>query len=167
MDKIEKAVFDTGPLLHLSEIQQLKVVEIVHKKYISYEIGKELTKYHAPLKNVNNLTIGKLSADSKNRAKIIADRYDLDLGESTGISLAKQEKIALFLTDDLDTREVGKRLGLSVHGTLGIITRAFREGMITKNQTLQMFREIATGSTLFITQDILNFVKSEIQNYKN
>jgi len=38
--------------------------------------------------------------------------------------------VNLFLTDDLDAREMGKKFGLEVHGSVGIIARAYRECLI-------------------------------------
>lgn len=40
------------------------------------------------------------------------DQYALGTGESTSIALAKQEKVSLIFTDDLEARDVASTYGL-------------------------------------------------------
>jgi len=100
MQKIEKAFFDTGPLLHLYEIKSEAIAQIVKKKFISPEVDRELSKHKIRHKAI----IKQLTSTSKDLAKSLQERYNLDLGEAESISLAKQENISLFFTDDLDAR---------------------------------------------------------------
>ena len=106
-----------------------------------------------------------LGPKSKDRSKLISEKYSLDLGEATSISLAKQEKINTFLTDDLSTRIVAKEFGLKVHGTVGIVLRAFRIGSITKKKSIQVIQDLYKKSSLFITADLVNYAIKEIRKY--
>ncbi len=45
MEKIEGASFDAGPLIHLSEITQLSLLELVDKKIIGEEVYEEYKKH--------------------------------------------------------------------------------------------------------------------------
>ncbi|MBI5072502.1 hypothetical protein HZA99_01660 [Candidatus Woesearchaeota archaeon] len=166
MAKIGDAVFDTGPFLHLHEVHALSTLEVIQKKSITQEIKNELERYSVPLHKVKSLSIKQLSLRYKNIAKILVEAYEIDLGEATAIALAQQERISLFFTDDLEAREVAKRFHLNVHGTLGILLRAFREKKISKKEVIIIVKKISNDSTLFLTSDLVNWILKEIEAYK-
>ena len=60
------------------------------------------------------------------------------------------------MTDDLDARQVAKEYNLKVHGSIGIIMRAFRNKIISKDQAIEKIKELKVKSSLFITQDLIN-----------
>jgi predicted nucleic acid-binding protein len=159
-----KVVSNTGPILHLSEIKLSKALEIFQKILIPEEVSNELKKHKAFLPKI--VSIKPLSAESKDKTKAFANEYDLDLGESQAIALALQEKADYFITDDLDAREVAKRLNLEVHGTIGIILRAFREKLIERKEAISKIKELQTSSTLYITNDLIESIIGEIENFK-
>jgi len=166
MAKLEKAVFDTGPFLHLHESGQLVIVEIVENKYVSREVEQELQKYAIPFNKVQNLWVKTIFPENRTIVKILSERYDLDLGEATSMALAKQEKILLFFTDDLEARDVAKTFGLEAHGTLGLLLRAFREGELNYQEALQATDALFHRSSLFITSDLLQWIKLEIKQFR-
>ncbi len=53
----------------------------------------------------------------------------LDEGELEALTLCDRLKVRTFLTYDLDARDAGKQLGFEVHGSVGVIARAYREGL--------------------------------------
>ena len=93
--------------------------------------------------------------------------YELDLGEVAAIALARQEGILLFLTDDLDARLVASSLGLTVHGSVGILLRAFRENILAKDEVISKVIMLETQSSLYITRDLINYVIREIKEYRD
>jgi len=76
------------------------------------------------------------------------------------------EDISLFFTDDLDARFVALSLGLTVHGSVGILLRAFRKKMLTKEGVISKVRMLETQSSLFITRDLIIFIIKEINEYR-
>ncbi len=88
------------------------------------------------------------------------------MGEAAAITLAQQEGISLFFTDDLVARLVALSLGLKVHGSVGILLRAFRENLLTKDDVVSKIGMLEKDSTLFITQDLINYILREINKYK-
>lgn len=58
--------------------------------------------------------------------------WGLGAGESSVISLTKTLPDAIAVLDDLAARRCATALGLSVTGTLGLLLRAKREGLIEK-----------------------------------
>ena len=84
----------------------------------------------------------------------MASSYNLDLGEVEAISLCMQEGIKLLFTDDLEARIVAKSYNIEVHGTIGILVRSFREGILTEKEVIAKLELLRTKSSLFLTKDL-------------
>lgn len=54
----------------------------------------------------------------------------VDRGEAEAVALAQAEPGSLLLTDDRKARKTAKDLGIQVQGTLGILARAKRQGVV-------------------------------------
>ena len=54
---------------------------------------------------------------------------EIDLGEVQAIALARERGTVLII-DDLDGRLLARRLGVEVTGTIGVLVRAKRQGLI-------------------------------------
>ncbi len=158
-----KAVSDTGPLLHLSEIHFSKALSIFSSLLVPQEVAFELKKAKVPI--TKKIRVINLHAQSKDTTKLLTNQHGLDMGEAEAIALALQEKISIFLTDDLDARQVAKIFHLEVHGTIGIILRAYREKIIDKKSALEATHTLKTASSLFITQDLINEVLRAIEDF--
>jgi len=161
---VHKVVSNTGPILHLTEINLRQALNIFPKILIPEEVANELRKSKVPIPK--NCETKKLASEYKDAVKILANQYNLDFGESEAIALALQEKLRMFFTDDLDAREVARNYHLEVHGTVGIILRAFRDGVINKKTAIEKMKEIKTASSLFITQDLIEETINAIKDYK-
>jgi predicted nucleic acid-binding protein len=159
-----KAVSDKGPIIHLSEINLIKAFDIFSMVAIPEEVEKELK--NSKITIFNKIKILKLSPDFKDKVKILTNQENLDLGEAFAIVLAMQEKTDYFLTDDLDARNVAIKYNLEVHGTIGIILRAFREKIIEKKTAMERVNELYSKSSLFITKDLVENVLKAIEDFK-
>src|SRR3989344_787342 len=161
MAKIE-AVFDAGPFIHLQEIMQLNLTVQFKKILTTPEILEECKRIETVIRELKNVEERKLTAESKNLAKLLLEKYDLDLGEATGIALCKQEKVKFFFTDDLEAKGTAQMLGFESHGTIAIILRAYREKLLTKEETKKVIEKLYQHSTLFFTKDLLDWTIREI-----
>lgn len=161
MEKIRPAVFDTGPFIHLQEIQQLRLLNSFESIFTTPEIMEE---WNNPVK-LANVSIKELTAPSKDFTYYLIEKYNLHLGEATGISLCRQEKIPLFFTDDLDARETALSLGLGSHGTLAIVLRYLRKGLLTKQESIDLIEILYTKSSLFLTGNLKDSIIAEILRF--
>ncbi|MBI4170566.1 MAG: hypothetical protein HY514_02645 [Candidatus Aenigmarchaeota archaeon] len=169
MAKIEKAISDSGPLIHLAQIGSLKALRIIKKIYIPEEVYNETCSSNflgsKEIKSLGLILVKNLDNASKDMAKIIAEEYSLDIGESQCIALASQDNIKLLFTDDLSARVIAENSGLEVHGTVGIILRAYKKGIMSKKAAIQSIRYLKEKSSLFITSDLIEYILKEIEKY--
>ena len=159
-----KAVSDTGPIIHLNEINLINSFDIFSELIIPEEVERELKSNKIPI--FKKIKILKLSPDLKDKIKILTNQENLDLGEAFAIVLAMQEKADYFLTDDLNARNIAIKYNLQVHGTVGIILRAFREKIIDKKTAIEKVNELHAKSSLFITKDLVDSILIAIEEFK-
>ncbi len=158
-----KSVSDTGPYIHLTEIDQLQILRLFLPLGIGPEVENELRG--RKLKKPKFATSIAPNPKAKELINILVLQYELDLGEAESIALVRQENARLFFTDDLDARESAKALGIEVHGTIGILLRGFREQKIGKKETIEKLRALL-DSSLFVTPALVDFAINEVQRYK-
>lgn len=159
-----KVVSNTGPLIHLNEINLSKALEAFDNIYIPQEVKNELIKHKIQV--LKKIKVINLKAKFKDVAEILVNKFALDLGEAQSIALALQEKAHYFLTDDLDARTVANLHSIEAHGTVGIILRAFREKIINRETAIKKVNELYTLSSLFITKDLIEHIVKSIKEFK-
>ncbi len=152
-----KAVSDAGPIIHLAELSAIKALKIADTA-TTIIVMEELDKY----KIRSSLKI--IKADN-NKTAFFADKYNIGLGEASCISVCINERIQLIFTDDLDARMAAKKEGLEPHGTVGILLKAYKHKIFTKNQILEILHSIKEKSTLFITQILINQAITALKNH--
>ena len=161
---VSRSISDTGPIIHLTEIDSLVVLDIFSEILIPEEVSNELrlskTLIHKKIK------IFGIRPEFKNNVKVLTNQENLDLGEASAIIISIQEKADCFLTDDLDARNVALKYNLEVHGTVGVILRAFREKIINKKVAIEKIKELHTNSSLFITEDLINEVIGAVEEFE-
>lgn len=128
-----KVIVDTGPLLFLSKIDRLSILEkfgqiLVPTGVISEIKHKQDEALTAVVKATKDwLSIGTVK--DKNLFKVLSK--ELDEGESEVICLALEQKAKWVILDDHDARRFAHRYGLNVIGTLGILAWAKKKSFIT------------------------------------
>jgi predicted nucleic acid-binding protein len=75
----------------------------------------------------------------------------LDPGETELLALAQSLADPLLLLDDEVARAEARRLGLRLCGTLGVLVRAYRKGLLTLDQVELLLREIAARPDIWIS----------------
>ena len=162
-----RAVSDSGPIIHLAEVNcfhvlRLRIAEVV----IPAAIYNEVTRYNRPgskeLKE-SGIAVIELSEEEKVLAKRLCSTYGIEVGEAEGISLCISRGYDLFFTDDADARDVGELYSIEVHGTAGIIAKAFRSGSLSYEKTKQVMLELHKKSSLYMTQRVYKIVMEMIE----
>ena len=96
------------------------------------------------------------SAQDKKKLELL---YDLDRGEAEVIILAKEKNIQQVLIDERVARLEAKILNLEIIGTLGILLKAKKKGLIAEIKPL-IYKMLDNG--IWIKEGIVQGVLSEV-----
>jgi predicted nucleic acid-binding protein len=126
-------VSNTGPLAVLGKAQLLFILQELHEEVlVPRAVELELkAKTEGVLMFTTNPWIKV--ADVRNKELVKGLMLSVDQGEAEAIALALRQN-ACLLIDDLLGRKAAKRLGLLIHGTLGLLIAAKNKGIITSVQ---------------------------------
>lgn len=167
MDK--EGVSNSGPLIHLAQIGRFKLLSMFSKIYIPRKVYEEVSIPDKPgeaeLRSAENIEVlGVLESEVESiKARICVK---LDEGELQALCLCEKLGVNLFLTDDLDARETGKKLGFEVHGSVGIIARAYRECLVDLRETENALKALYEVSSLFVAKEIIEMALKELRRFK-
>ena len=131
---MRKIISNTSCLIALSNIGKLDILrELYGSVYVTKEVmgefGEQLPEW---------VTI----CEVKDKMKTRLIQNTLDLGESSTIALALEEKDSLLILDDGKARRFAKGLGLMFTGTIGVIIKASQVGLsIDIKEIITEFRE--------------------------
>ena len=87
----------------------------------------------------------------------------LDRGERDALALLESFAGCLLFCDDAAARLAAESLGFSVHGTIGILVRSIRVGSRTRQDAIDVLRQIPHKSSLHISGQLLETVIAEVE----
>ncbi len=126
-------VSDSSPLIHLSRIGRLGLLrDLFGEVLIPEAVYREVVVEGGDRPGAREVArapwirVAGIRSEHLKRALMLL----LDEGEAEAIVLALEAGASLVLLDDREARLQAKRLGLQVTGTLGILLRARRLGLI-------------------------------------
>jgi predicted nucleic acid-binding protein len=157
------AVADTGPLIHLAEIGCLTLLSIFAELHIPEGVWQEASRPPTIRESLTSAKQHVLQQDEI--VKFTADHGfgKLQSGELESLLLCSKLSVQVLLTDDLAVRKAAKVLGLIPVGSLGIIARAHRLGLITRDAAERHLRDLYTMSSLFVTPTIVELAIERLQ----
>lgn len=150
------AVADTGPLIHLAEIDCLPLLAIFEDLHIPEAVWEEADR---PPTIRQDLTFAKRHVVPREQVASFTAEHGLQKlqsGERESLLLCLRLEVPVLLTDDLAVREAAKVLGLTPVGSLGVIARAHQKGLISLGVAEHHLRALQTVSSLFVTQTIVD-----------
>jgi predicted nucleic acid-binding protein len=148
------AVVDTGPLIHLHEIDQLEIITAVFSnlhlpEYVEREIRNEPILQFIHLHS-DRITVHQNPESELFSIKDAYSAYQLHLADLAVLNLLTKIVDAVAVTDDLALRKAIESSGRTVVGTIGIIFRGFKLEVIDKGQLIHMVDRIFNDSTLYL-----------------
>ncbi len=164
---IRIAVSNTGPIIHLSEVGYLHCLRIVDNLFIPKSVESEIRSKNAPGKNelrdAGWITTKELDGIQKEKADKMAKDFSIDQADAEAIVLARTNDIKLLFTDDKSAREIAEYYGLEVHGSAGIIARAYRSKILTYEEVKEALERLYQDSSLYITDRVYKIVLDLIE----
>jgi predicted nucleic acid-binding protein len=120
-------IADTSCLIALSKIEAIELLnelyeEVFITEEIALEFGENLPEW-ITIENVKNKKYQQLL------------ELHLDIGEASAIALALEKIDVLLILDDLKGRKEAEKLGFRITGTLGILFKAKKQGLIVELKT--------------------------------
>jgi predicted nucleic acid-binding protein len=121
-------ISDTACLIGLTNIGQITILQQMYGSIIvTPEVLKE---YGAPLPDW--IVIQEVSDYKKINA---FDKF-IGIGESSAIALAMETENSTLIVDDRRARQLALNLGLEIIGTLGVLIKAYKKGIIHNLDTI-------------------------------
>ena len=153
-------VSDSSPLIHLSQIGRLSLLkEFFGGLLIPPAVYREVViegRGRPGSEEVREASWIRVVEIRNNHLKKLL-QFILDEGESEAIALALEANASLVLLDDREARIQAKRLGLQVTGTLGVLLRAKKLGLIKSlREELDKLKETGFRISKSLEKEILN-----------
>ena len=162
------AVSNAGPLIHLSKIGLLHLLrEIFGEIVIPKEAWVEVVEKGLERGDPDALIVKeagwlKVEEDPEG-ADELAERAGMHRGEACAILLARSAGVPILL-DDAGARRFAEGLGLTVVGSLGVVVRAVRLGLITPEEGLEALGRLA--STMRVSVDVYERARKAIERMR-
>lgn len=119
---------DTSCLILLRKVGTLNLLPLLYQEvFITETVFNEFNEYIS-------IPFRKVAIANFDFFQLLS--LHLDPGEASVICLASEKTDCLMILDDLKGRKVANSLGLSFTGTLGLLVKAKRAGLIDKIEPL-------------------------------
>lgn len=138
-----RVVSDADVLIHLSKLGKLSLLQSLYKEVALPEHVKSeiITKEDPELQKAFNSFL-KVFETSKDKTDDIAKRHHIHVGEAHVKALGEKLNAALFLSNERKVRKAAKEEGFMVSGTVGIILKATKKGLISESEAKSLFEKM-------------------------
>lgn len=122
MNRPESIVIDTSSLIALERINLLDILCRMYREVLIPEsVLQECGEVSLPCLSITRI--------KSNLMKLLITDLNLGKGEAEVIALADQKRLTVVI-DDSKARRVAENMGLKLTGTIGVLLRAEKEGLI-------------------------------------
>jgi predicted nucleic acid-binding protein len=155
-------VSDSGPLIALSKIKHLDILEKFFGEIIIPEaVWIEVVEKGEGRPGAQDVKVSPWIKVNKvkNKIGIEALKHEIGIGESEAIILAMELNANIVLIDDKIARGIAESMGLKVAGTLSIIYEAINNKVINENfkEIIQIMRK----KNIWISDEIIDIFEKD------
>ena len=90
----------------------------------------------------------------------------LHTGELSSIALCLQLRADIVLLDDKLARMEADRMSCHILGTIGILLKATRQGLLDTSKTAQLIEDLTYQHGMFISKKLLTQIGEELQTIR-
>lgn len=169
--KLKGVVVDAGPLIHLTEIDSISLLNIFSALHIPDAVWSETVGQKRVTQEmlIKSGIVQRHSLLPQETERFIADHRleDLDEGERECLCLCRKIEIPFVLTDDLAVREAAKHLNVVPVGSLGVIVRACKTGVISLPEAEKKMNDLYDVSSLYVTRTIVELAIEQLHRQQS
>lgn len=162
---IQTVVSDAGPLIHLDELQCIDLLSDFSEVWVPATVAQEALQHRPELRKAPAFESFRCPADRPNHPdlKLLARSFGLHRGEMAALTLLRHLPSGIFLTDDAAARLAAKSLGYRTHGTIGLLLRAIRRHLRSRDEVIEILEELPDRSSLHIQKALLEEVLEQLR----
>ena len=140
-------VCDAGPLIHLDEVGCTELLADFPQVLVPLAVWDEVAKYRPNALTQSTVHFRKVTrtAALSTELDVLSRLLGLHRGELEALQVAQTQPGCLVLTDDTAARLAARNLGLTTHGTIGVLLRAIRRKQKTKSEVAIVLRSLPTA----------------------
>ena len=158
-----EAISDTGPILHLHEIDRLYALNVFNGLFIPTLVADELRVWGLNISNLGiSAGISVMTVDSGRRVEVLEDvsNSPIQPADAEVLILAEDDGFKKpVLTDDMRLRKRLESRGALVVGSVGVLFRAYHIGMLERNELDMAVVALFEESTLHLSPAFRAYVR--------
>jgi predicted nucleic acid-binding protein len=156
----EAIIADSSPLIGLAKIGQLALLpQLARRVIVPPAVLDEVVDPAISAPGAREIARSRwMEIITPDPAAVAPLLILLGAGEAEAMALAQRETSAVLLLDDLRARKIAARLNLRRMGTVALLGRAKREGLVDK---LQPLLELLVNSGIYIRQELVDAALKE------
>lgn len=160
---MREAISDTGPLLYLYEINRLEATQIFERLFVPPMVAEELRFYGMdPLDLGGEVRVRIVPVSERNRTEVLAKENGslIHPADAEVFVLSRQDGFKMpVLTDDLALRRRLEMHGTVVTGSVGVLVRAYRMGLLQRDSLESAVDALFDQSTLHLSHAFRVYVR--------
>lgn len=169
--RVSKALSDTGPILHLHEIERLDALGVFAQIEVPARVALELERLGLPPAAIRGrlggaeLVVTAPRTEQGDEGDEIGENGLLQPADRQVLALASRSRFRLpVLTDDLALRRrVEQESGVAV-GSVGLLVRSFKLGRCRRSDLDQAVEALMSRSSLHMSRPIRRYVLELIRD---
>ncbi|MBI2877928.1 MAG: hypothetical protein HYY20_13715 [Candidatus Tectomicrobia bacterium] len=160
---MREAISDTGPILHLYEINRLETLQIFEQLFLPSMVAEELRLYGMdPLDLGGEVRVCVVPVSEQNRTEVLAEEggFLIHPADAEVFVLSREDGFKMsVLTDDLALRRRLEMHGTVVTGSVGVLVRAYRTGLLQRDSLEIAVDALFDESTLHLSHAFRVYVR--------
>jgi uncharacterized protein len=155
-------IADSSPLISLAIIEQLELLpQLYQRVLLPPAVWDEVTVQGIGLPGANAVRkVTWLEIQTPEAALLRPLSILVDRGEAEAIALAQSIPESIVLLDDAQARRVAERLNVPRIGTLGILRRAKKSGLV---MAVKPYIEQLRSQGIYIRQSLIDAVLQDLR----
>jgi predicted nucleic acid-binding protein len=143
-------------LIHLDELNSVALLADFAAVLVPGAVWDEVARHRPQALSSAHLPLERCAPARSARVEAVSALYTLHAGEIEALCQCTALPGALLLTDDTAARLAARTLGVTAHGTVGVLLRAIRRGQLPKDRALSLLRQIPDVTTLHLRPALLD-----------